>query len=223
MPRQAKQTRPQLVCIIADNSGSMAGEKARAATEGIQEMVMECQARGPAGPDRSYFKLLLVRFDSNASIDPQCDMTPVRRIDPNQIHIRGDGDATNITAALQITLDRLKPYMQSLRDHPERAEHPMPLVIVFSDGAHNQGPGPQPVADEIKRLALDGETVVIATAGVAVGGDQPDETTLRAIASSECYVPITNTQVLSQFICSVGSSGVSRAKDVANVINQVRQ
>jgi len=58
MARQTRQSRPQLVCILADNSGSMAQEKARAATEGIREMIMECQSRGPGGPERSYFKLL---------------------------------------------------------------------------------------------------------------------------------------------------------------------
>ena len=223
MPRQAKQSRPQLVCVVADNSGSMAGEKAQAATTGIREMIMECQSRGPAGPDRSYFKLLLVRFDSAASVDPQCDLTPVRKIDPDQVEIRGDGGQTNITAALQVALDRLRPYMQSLQDHPERAEHPVPLVILFSDGEHNVGPGPQPAANEIRQLNVDGDAVVIASAGVSVGGGQPDENTLRAIASPECYVHISNAQVLSRFISSVGSSGVSTAKDIASVIKTVQE
>ena len=223
MPRQAKQSRPQLVCVLADNSGSMAGEKAKAATNGIREMIMECQSRGPTGPDRSYFRLLLVRFDSNAAVDPQADLTPVRKIDPDQIEIRGDGGQTNITAALQPALDRLSPYMQSLQDHPERAEHPVPLIIIFSDGEHNVGSGPQPVAEQIKQLKLDGDPVIIATAGVSVGGGQPDEKTLRTIASPECYVHIANAQALSQFISSVGSSGVSSVKDVASVIKTVQE
>jgi len=223
MLRQAKQTRPQLVCILADNSGSMSGEKAKAATDGIREMIMECQSRGPTGPERSYFKLLLVRFGSTAEVDPQCDMTPVRKIDPDQIEILGDGGQTNITAALQVTLDRLCPYMHSLQDHPERAEHPVPLVILFSDGEHNVGEGPQSVAEQIRQLNLDGDPVVIAAAGVAVGNDAPDENMLRAIASPECYVHITNAQALSRFISSVGSSGVSSAKDVAAVIKNVRE
>jgi hypothetical protein len=62
--------------------------------------------------------------------------------------------------------------------------------------------------------------VVIAAAGVAVGGDQPDERTLREIASPECYVPISNVAALSAFISAVGSSGASRAKEVADVIKQ---
>lgn len=222
MPRTAKQTRPQLVCVLADNSGSMVGPKAQAATQGIREMVMKCQSSGPSGPTRSYFKLLLIRFGDKAVVDPACDMTAVRQIDPDSITIAGDGGNTNITDALQVTLDRLRPYMQSLELHPERAEHPLPLVIVFSDGEHNQGAPPQAVADEIKKLSLDGEAVVIAAAGVAIGG-QPDETTLRAIASTECYVPITNAAALNTFLSSVGSSGASRAKDIAAVMNKAVQ
>jgi uncharacterized protein YegL len=155
-------------------------------------------------------------------VDQKCDLTPVRKIDPDQIEIRGDGGQTNITAALQLALDRLLPYMKSLQDHPERGVHPIPLVILFSEGEHNVGPGPQPVAEQIRQLNVDGDAVVIAAAGVSVGTGQPDENTLRAVASPECYVPITNAQVLSRFISSVGSSGVSSAKDVATVIKQVQ-
>jgi len=222
MTRQARQSRPQLVIVLADNSGSMAGVKAQAATQGIREMLMECQSRGPDGPDRSYFKLLLIRFDHEAVVDLLCAMTPVRRIDPERISIDGRGGQTDITAALELTLMRLKPYMQALQQHPERAEHPLPLVLLFSDGEHNIGSGPQPVAEEIKRLNLDGESVVIAVAGVSVGKEHPDERTLCNIASPECYVHVTNAQALASFIASVGSSGASHAADVAKVIKQIQ-
>ena len=203
----------------------MSGEKARAATQGIQEMVMECQSRGPAGPDRSYFKILLIQFSGSAAVDPNCDMTPARKIDPDLLKISGDGiDGTNITAAFQLALDRLRPYMASLQEHPERTDHPLPLVILFSDGEHNVSrvPPPSSVADQIKKLSLDGESIVITAAGVSMGNDQPDEKTLRNVASPECYVHISNAQVLSKFISSVGSSGASRAKDVAAVIKTVQ-
>jgi sulfur carrier protein ThiS len=200
----------------------MAQQKARAATEGIREMIMECQSRGPGGPDRSYFKLLLIRFGDEAVIDPLCDMTPVRLIDPDQVEIDGQGGDTDITGALELALIRLKIYMQGLQRHPEREEHPLPLVLLFSDGEHNLGSGPQPVADKIKSLNLDGDPVVIAVAGVSVGRSRPEESTLREIASPGCYVHITNTQALAAFISSVGSSGVSRAMDVANVIKQIQ-
>jgi uncharacterized protein YegL len=222
MPRVARQSRPQLVCVLADNSASMAGEKAEAATRGIREMLMECQSRGPDGPDRSYFRFLLIRFDHEATLDLLCAMTPVRMIDPEQISIDGRGGQTDITAALELTLMRLQPYMQALQQHPERSEHPLPLVILFSDGEHNIGSGPLPAAESIKRMNLDGESVVIAVAGVSVGRDRPDERTLRAIASPGCYVHITAADSLATFIASVGSSGASRAVDVARVIQQIQ-
>jgi len=221
MPRQARQSRPQVVCVLADNSSSMALQKAQAATQGIREMIMECQARGPEGPDRSYFKLLLIRFDEEAVIDPMCDMTPVRKIDPDLVGINGKGGRTDITGALELALMRLKPYMETLQQHPERAEHPLPLVLVFSDGEHNVGSGPQQVATDIKTLNLDGEPVVIAAAGVSIGHAQAHEQTLREIASPDCYVHITNAQALAGFISSVGSSGVSRAREVAQVLKQI--
>ena len=124
MVRQARQSRPQLVCVLADNSGSMTGQKAQAATEGIREMIMECQSRGPGGPDRSYFKLLLIRFGDEAVIDPLCDMMPIRMIDPDQVEIDGRGGETDITGALELALIRLRLYMQGLQRHPEQQEHP---------------------------------------------------------------------------------------------------
>jgi uncharacterized protein YegL len=222
MARLARQSRPQLVVVLADNSGSMAGEKAEAATRGIREMLMECQSRGPDGPDLSYFKFLLIRFDHEAVVDILCSMTPVRRIDPDRVSIDGRGGQTDITAALELALMRLKPYMQALQQHPERSDHPLPLVLLFSDGEHNVGSGPRPVAEEIKQLRLDGEPVVIAVAGVSVGAAHPDEKTLRAIASPDCYVHITGAPMLATFIASVGSSGASRAVEVARVIKQMR-
>jgi len=218
MARQARQSRQQLVCVLADNSGSMKGEKAKAATDGIRDLIMECQSRGPAGAERSYFKLLLIRFGDRATIDPSCDLTPVRKIDPDQISVVGDGGQTNITEALQMTFDRLHDYMPTLLEHPERGEHPVPLVILFSDGEHNKGPAPQSVASQIKSLSLDGEPVVIAAAGVSIGDGGPDDKTLREIASPECYMDIANARNLSRFIASVGSSGVSRAEEIARVI-----
>jgi uncharacterized protein YegL len=221
MARQARQTRPQLVCILADDSGSMKGEKAKAATDGIREMLMHCQSSGPAGAERSYFRLLLIRFGTEAAVDPLCDMTPVRQIDPDRVEVVGNGGQTNITAALQIALDRLRPYMHGLQEHTEHTEHPLPLVLLFSDGQHNVGAPPQPVADEIKKLTLDGDPVIIAASGVAVGSDRPDETTLRANATPECYVHTTDAEKLTAFISSVGSSGASRAKDVARIIQRM--
>jgi uncharacterized protein YegL len=162
----------------------------------------------------------LVKYSDEAEVIADCDMTAVRKIDPQTIEIRGDGGRTNITAALQLALDRLKPYMAGLQNHPEHAEHPLPLILLFSDGEHNVGPSPQSVAAQLKSLRLDGEPVVVVCAGIAVGEGRPDETTLGGIASPECYLPVTAADMLTRFISEVGSSGLSSAAEIADKIRE---
>ena len=221
MTRNARQSRPQVVCVIADNSGSMVGAKAEAATAGIREMLLRCQTTGPRGPDRSYFKLVLVRFGSTAEIDERCNITPVRQIDADTISIVGDGGGTDMTAALEIAYDGLQRYMELLQSHPERSQHPLPLVLLFSDGYHNGMGDPADVADKIKSLALDGDAIPIAAAGVAVGSEQPDVHLLQRIASPECYFHITDVGMLSRFLAEVGSSVASSAAELARVVKRL--
>jgi uncharacterized protein YegL len=223
MKRKARQSRPQMVCVLADNSGSMQGPKAEAATAGIREMLLRCQTTGPRGADRSYFRIVLVRFGSTAEVDERCNMTPVRQIDPESVSIVGDGGGTDMTAALEIAYDGLQRYMASIvESHPERSEHPLPLVLLFSDGHHNGTGDPADVANKIKSLRLDGDPITIAAAGVATDeSDSPDETMLRRIASPECYFHITETRVLGHFLAEVGSSGASSPREVAQVMKRL--
>ncbi|MDA7979474.1 MAG: VWA domain-containing protein [Pirellulales bacterium] len=220
MARKARQTRPQLVCVLADNSGSMAGPKAKAATEGIREMLLRCQTTGPRGPERSYFRFVLIPFGTTATL--QCNMLPVRQIDADTIEVRGDGGGTNITEALELAYGGLERYMREVVEpHPEKTEHPLPLVLLFSDG-HNGFGQPEPIARKIKDLSVDGESVMVACAGVSTdSSDQPDETLLRAIASPDCYVHIDNVRMLSAFLAEVGSSGASSPREVAQIIHRL--
>ena len=218
--RTARHSRPQLVCVLADNSGSMRGPKAEAATDGIRDMMWECRTRGPSRSDRSYYELVLVQFGTSAQL--AYDRVPVKEIDADQFVLRGDGGGTNITEALEITHQRLVQYMEELETHPERNQYPLPLVLLFSDG-HNGHGHPKPVADRIKSLRLDGCPVTIVCAGVATkASDEPDETLLRAIASSpECYLRIQSADMLSVFLAEVGSSGASSPAEVAQVIARI--
>ena len=200
MKRTTRQSRPQLICVLADNSGSMAGPKAEAATKGVREMLLQCQTTGPRGPDKSYFTFVLIRFDDEAEI--VCNMKPVRHIDPKGIEIRGNGGLTNTQHALELAYDGLARYFREVVDqHSERKQHPVPLVLLFADGHHNAGGDPEDVAQKIKSLNIDGDPVIIACAGVATeGSDQPDERLLQAIASPECYVEARDTRLLSAFL-----------------------
>lgn len=218
MERSVKVSRPQLVCVLADNSGSMRGEKAEAATRGIREMLMQCQMKGPSGRHRSYFRFVLIRFGSHAVIDESCYMKPVREIDPDTIDLRGDGGGTNITEALEKVRSGLEKYMvEVVEPHAERDRHPLPVVLLFSDG-HNGGSCPLGVADQIKSLNIDGDPVMIAAASVHVEGSMPpDGELLRQIASPGCYINVNRAELLSEFLAQVGSSMAMSPREVARI------
>lgn len=149
-------------------------------------------------------------------------MTPVRMIDADSIEVLGDGGGTNMTEAMELAHEGLRRYMQeTIERHPQRAQHPLPLLLLFSDG-HNTHGDPLPAAEKIKQLQIDGDPIVIACAGVSTDdSDQPDEQLLRAIASPECYVHIDQVRTLSSFLAEVGSSGASTPREVAQVIRRL--
>ncbi len=219
MNRIAKQSRPQTVYVLADNSTSMGGEKARAATEGVQEMLMECQSRGPSGKDRSYFRFTYIEFDELATLIH--NDVPVRHIDPDTISLMGNGGMTNITRCLELVLSDLRRKKMEIESHPERAEHPIPLVMLFSDGCHNDGPQPEPVAHQIKSLPIDDTPINIVVASVDIGKDRPDEVLLSELASDGHYISIQNVEALTNFISSVGSSGASSPEEIRRIIENL--
>ena len=52
-------------------------------------------------------------------------------------------------------------------------------------------------------------------------GEKPDETMLRRIATDNLYVPITNADILVEFISAVGSSGASTSGELRNIIDDL--
>ena len=222
MTRTARQTRPQLVCVLADNSDSMRGEKAAAATEGIRELLVSCQVVGPRGRERSYFRFVLIKFGETAEVDENCNMRPVREIDAESIEVTGDGGKANMTAALELAYDGLQRYMQMLESHPERSAHPLPLVVLFSDGRNEYGQ-PERAAERIKSLAIDGDPVVIAAVGVSPkGSGNFDEEQLRRIASADSYVKIGEMpSLVNRFLVGWATPPWQSPSEVAKIINRL--
>ena len=220
--RSVKPNRQQLVVVIGDNSGSMSGLKAEAATEGIRQMIIECQSR--SGSEESLYRVLFISFGNSATIDKQCHRTPVLEIDTDQISLRGDGGGTNLREALELAHSEISEYVDEISGHPQQAKHPLPLVILFSDGRNGDNFGrPEAAAERLKELEYDSERILILTAGVAVkDSDNPDEDTLKAIAShykgTPFYVPIEKAGDLSMFLAAAGSSAASTAGEVYEVI-----
>jgi len=216
--RVARSGQPQLIVVLADTSLSMAGPRIKAAVDGIREMILDCQTRGPRGPGKSYFKVLLIRFDETASVIPGYEMVPVRDIDPDALQLEAKGRATNFQAALNLAERHLRDYLALLADHPDIETFPVPLVLLFSDGDSNRG-DPLAAAGSLKKLRMGSDPVVLLCAGITEGGSSVNEDLLRKTASlPECYQRISDLETLKEWLVKVGSSGKSSAADLAALI-----
>lgn len=220
--RTVKPNRQQLVVVIGDNSGSMRGQKAEAAVEGVRQMINECQSR--SGSEQSLYRVLLILFGNEATIYPNCERTPVLEIASEEITFHGDAGGTNLRAALELAYEQISDYLVEIAEHPHKNKHPLPLLILYSDGHNGDNFGrPEAAAKKLKELTYDSESILIVTAGVAVDAkDKPDEYTLKAIASSyqdiPLYVPIHKANSLSCLLAAAGSSAASTAGELYDVI-----
>ena len=193
MSRKPKQSRPQLVCILADNSDSMAGEKATLVTDSIRELVLWLQARGPRGRDRIYYRLTLIKWGASAELVRNCNMVPVRELNPEDVIVVGNGGKSDMATALELVHTELQRYFSEIvQPHSERDQFPLPVVVVFSDG-WNQGRDPTTIARQIKLFNVDGITVPLVTVGVAAKNSEPaNEELLRSLAHPYPYTPDTD-------------------------------
>ena len=198
-------------------------EKAAAATEGLQECIMEAQLLGAPGLERAYFRYTIFEFDETARLVQPFDNIPVREIDPACYELNPTGGMTSISSVLQPIRDRLQQLMEELQVHPERDRHPLPLVVLLTDGCHNTDSdvSPESIADEIKAMNLDGDPVVIAVAGVAVGSSDLDESLMQRIASPGCYLRIEEVSRLREFLAVVGSTSAPTPTGISQVTQSI--
>ena len=197
MSRRARQSCPQLICILADHSNSMAGAKAELTTDAIRELILRFQCTGPRGRDRSYYRLVLITWAAEPEIYPGCNMIPIRQLNADDVVLRGDGGPSDMAKALEFAYAGLSRYVSEvLEPHSERSSHPLPAVILFSDGL-NETSDPVPVAKQIRELSLDGVTVPLVAVGVSAEDSEPaNEDLLRSLVCPEYYLPISESRRL---------------------------
>jgi len=183
---------PLILCLIADDSGSMSGQPAQEVTNGVRDLILLCQTYG--GGEKNYFKVLLVKFGTSAEIME--DLTPILSVDANRIDFKGVQGATNMGAAMQLVYDKLKKHQS------QDPLDPAPIIIFWSDGQNN-GLDPLPVAEEIKRMTWPcGLHPQIITCGFG----NVDENLLRTMASSpEHYKAQRNAEELRAFLGNIGT------------------
>jgi uncharacterized protein YegL len=191
IPR-ASVKNPMPICLLADDSQSMAGEPAAEATEAIRDFVTllqsSCAARG------SFFHLFLVKFGDFPKV--LFDHCPILEVDPKQIELDGTSGGTDVAGALALAHRRFSTSASSASSVP-------PLVLLYSDGRPT-GPDPMPVSQQIKTLDYAaGQHPLLVTCGFG----EADDTLLRGLATSpDHYKRLNRPAELRQFLSLVGSS-----------------
>jgi uncharacterized protein YegL len=184
----------------------MDGQKAADASAASQDLVNEL-AR-PVNKDG--FSVAVVDFATTSKVvNPLEKATTLDgKLAPLQ-----PGGTTNITAGLQDALDILTAAESKVE---EGVTYLRPVVILFSDGQHNEGEDPRGVARRLKDKA---DLVTIAF------GSDADEAALRALASSpQHFYRCANGRELRSFLAAVGATltatigaGVNASASLANV------
>lgn len=197
MSRRARQSCPQLICVLADHSNSMAGAKAELTTDAIRELILRFQCTGPRGRDRSYYRLVLITWAAEPEIYPGCNMIPIRQLNADDVVLRGCGGPSDMAKALEFAYAGLSRYVSEVVEpHTERSSHPLPALILFSDGLAETS-DPVPVAKQIRELSVDGITVPLVAVGVSAEDSDPaNDDLLRSLVCPEHYLPISESRRL---------------------------
>lgn len=200
----------QLAVVVGDGSPSMAGKKAADAQDAIRQLVQELAA--PSNKDA--FDVAICQFDG----DRADVLLPIKRAsdvvaDLTSLKLCSGRGGTNITCGLE-EAERIL----AQRQNTELREVD-PCVLVFSDGHHNTGDNPEPVADRLK-----GNKVTVVTIAY---GDDADEDLLRRLASSpqHCF-QCKDGKDLRAFFAAVGatlSASIPRGIDPKQALSEINQ
>ncbi len=196
-PQTIGSDQRQMVVFARDSSYSMSGEKSADASRASMELAEELAM--PFNKDAFDMAMIDFNHGSRVVLAPAKATAALSQLAP----IRPGGMGTNITSALETALSILESPM------PFEAPYARPVVLLFSDGQHNQAGDP---ADPARRIREQADLVTVAFGE----GDEVDETLLEEIATSprHCY-RCTDGKQLRAFLAEVGQTlGTTRAAGI---------
>jgi len=182
----------QRVVVIRDASGSMHGDKEREASEATQAICQELAL--PVNKDA--FWLAVVDFAEEAGVVHELEKATTLAGHLGPLEAGKFGATTNITAGINLACHILE--RASGASEGDWIRYLKPTCLLFSDGGHNEGPSPIPVAERLKAMA---DVVSVAF------GDDADEKTLQQIATSDQhFVRCASGAELRRFFAQVGAT-----------------
>ena len=181
----------QNVCLCRDASGSMNGKKAADASAASLDLVNELAQ--PTNKDG--FNVAVIGFASSSRIVHEFQKAASLDGHVKPLKLDSGGGSTNITASLD---DALKLIENRQKQIDDEISYLRPVVILFTDGRHNQGPEPLKIATRLKQKA---DVVTVAF------GADADVTLLGKLATTpqHCY-RCANGRELRAFLAAVGAT-----------------
>lgn len=181
----------QMVVLVRDESGSMSGQKATDASAASLDLVAELAQ--PSNKDG--FLVSVVDFSTGSKVVHKLEKATVLNGKVTPLSVGLFSGSTNITAGLE---DALKILGKLGIENQDGISYLRPVAILFSDGAHNEGPSPQNAANQLKQKAD------LVTAAF---GSDADEALLRDLASTPQYFYRCKTgRELRSFLATVGAT-----------------
>ena len=180
----------QNVVFVRDKSGSMSGQKAKDASAASLDLVTELAE--PANKDGFYVGV--VDFGRGATVVHNLDKATT--LNGRVSTLSATDGCTNITAGLAEALTVLEKAAKN--NNQEGVSFLRPVVIVFTDGCHNEGPDPHNVANRLKGVA---DLVTVAF------GSDADEKLMRSLATSpQHFYRCSTGRELRSFLAAVGAT-----------------
>jgi len=215
---KASGQKPQVVTLIVDDSGSMQGDKAKQATEAMQDVVLTMQSYDQGG---ATFRFLLNIAKFGSQPHPLAEAAVPKEINIGLLNFEGGSGGTNMAAALNWATEAVKGALKRLRSLPyyEEEQAPNPLCVFFSDGENMEGGDVGSPANSLKSIEFKGGSIDVVACGI---GMQPkDFPVMQKIASRPELAVNIDPARLSEFIADVEAS-VYKGEDPKNLVDRAR-
>jgi uncharacterized protein YegL len=202
------KARTHLVAIC-DDSGSMMGEPAQAATDGVRGWIQELQAETRGR--KPWFRFSMIPFGSSATA--LLEGVSINDVDPDGVLLQGSSGSTNMGEALSLATSVIARCGAAPDDWPA-------YVFLFTDGRPDSAEEAINAASRLKSLRLPGGSPRI----ICIGFGAADEALLARLATSpEHTVMGANAEVLKALLPRLGTpTGMGNGATAADYDQQLR-